>query len=243
MQISGSLPASVWVRKAPVHETDIEKAYCVMNGLGTPGQKVYRSANRGFIWVNVTGNLPDIPLADLVPHPTDPNTMYLGSEFGCFRTTDNGVHWVRWNNGLPEAAIVTEMGYLDLRSQNGEFWIVAGTYGRGIWKRNVAGDRSAFLGGESAAAGLGAAAELSESVQRIDHDRVLAPGRRAREPARVRRRGTTGREAGRREAGSRRPSRRLRRIEARGRHVLPPVHDQQGNADEENGCFEMKTGT
>jgi len=139
-EISDELPPNVLVRKAPVHPTNPSLAYCVMNGLGTPGEKVYRSFDGGFNWRNITGDLPDIPLADLVPHPTDLGTMYLGSEFGCFRTTDHGQHWHRWNNGLPEAAIVTEMGFLDLRAQTGQFWIVAGTYGRGMWKREISGD-------------------------------------------------------------------------------------------------------
>jgi len=139
-EISDDLPAGALVRKVSIHPTNSSLAYAIMNGMGTPGRKVYRSDNGGFDWVNITGDLPDIPVADLIPHPTDNSIMYLGTEFGCFRTTDHGAHWHRWNNGLPDASIVTEMGFLDLRSQNGQFWIVAGTYGRGIWKREISGD-------------------------------------------------------------------------------------------------------
>ncbi len=41
---------------------------------------------------------------------------------------------------MPEAVLVTEMTYLDLLSQTGEFFVVAGTYGRGMWKREITGD-------------------------------------------------------------------------------------------------------
>jgi photosystem II stability/assembly factor-like uncharacterized protein len=137
---SATLPSGVWIRKVAVHPSNPSRVYAIMNGVGTPGQKVYRSNDRGNTWTNITGDLPDQPLSDVITHPTDPNILYLGSEFGCFRTTDNGAHWHRWNNGMPEAAIVTEMGYIDLRSQYGQYWIIAGTYGRGIWKREISGD-------------------------------------------------------------------------------------------------------
>jgi hypothetical protein len=137
---SGTFPASVWIRKIAVHPTDPNKVFAIMNGMGTPGEKIYRSTNRGALWTNNTGDLPDQPLSDLVMHPTDDNLLYVASEFGCFRSTNRGGSWHRWNNGLPEAAVVTELGTLDMRAQDGTYWIVAGTYGRGIWKRDIMGD-------------------------------------------------------------------------------------------------------
>jgi photosystem II stability/assembly factor-like uncharacterized protein len=137
---SASLPSVVSVRKVAVHPSNPYRVYAIMNGLGTPGQKIFRSDNRGIDWTNITGDLPDQPLSDVITNPSNSNILYLGSEFGCFRTTDNGAHWHRWNNGLPEAAIVTEMSFIDQRAENGHYWIIAGTYGRSIWKRDIAGD-------------------------------------------------------------------------------------------------------
>jgi photosystem II stability/assembly factor-like uncharacterized protein len=140
-----NFPATVTVRKVAPHPSDVGEAFAIMNGLGTPGQKIYKTTNRGATWWNKTGNLPDQPMSDVVGHPTNDLVMYAGSGFGCFRTTDGGGHWHRWNNGMPEATIVTEMGYLDTRSQNGQFWVIAGTYGRGIWKREISGDDPAAV--------------------------------------------------------------------------------------------------
>ena len=136
----GSFPSGVYVRKVAPHHSDPNKAYAIMNGMGTPGQKLYRTTNRGQTWTNITGNMPDQPLSDLVVHPTNDNTYYVSSEFGCFRTTNGGTNWHRWNNGMPDAAIVTELATLDQRAIDGTFWIVAGTYGRGVYKRDIAGD-------------------------------------------------------------------------------------------------------
>lgn len=137
---STGLPAGMEVRRVDPHPTDSNKGYALINGLGSPGQKVFRTTNRGQTWVNVTGNLPNVPMGGLVAHPTDDNKLYLGTEFGCYRTTNGGANWHRWNYGLAEATMVTEMTYIDLRTQTGEFYVVAGTYGRSIWKREVTGD-------------------------------------------------------------------------------------------------------
>jgi len=41
---------------------------------------------------------------------------------------------------MPEATIVTEMAYIDSIAINGRFYVLAATYGRGIWQREVSGD-------------------------------------------------------------------------------------------------------
>ena len=41
---------------------------------------------------------------------------------------------------LPEAVVVTEMRALDLREMGGEYYVVAGTYGRSIWRREIGAD-------------------------------------------------------------------------------------------------------
>jgi hypothetical protein len=110
-----------------------------MDGL-TSTQKVYKTNNRGINWVDITGNLPNVPMADLIAHPTDNNKLYLGTEMGCFRTTNGGVNWMVWNNGMPAANIISEMNYIDSISINGKFYVVAATYGRGIFMREISGD-------------------------------------------------------------------------------------------------------
>ncbi len=136
---SSSLPDGVRVRKVAVDPASTERCFAIMGGMGTPGRKVFRSENRGATWINITGNLPDIPMSDLLPDPGNPDEFYLGTEFGCYRTTNGGAAWQRWNDGLPEAAVVTEMTFADLSADTGEVFVVAATYGRGLWMRRIAG--------------------------------------------------------------------------------------------------------
>ena len=128
------------VRKVSVQGNDPYGAYALIDGTNDAA-KVWRTENRGQSWVDITGNLPTwIPVSDLVRHPTDSDRLYLGTAFGCFRTEDGGTTWERWNNGMPEATIVTEMVGVDSLATSGKFFVYASTYGRGIWARDISGD-------------------------------------------------------------------------------------------------------
>jgi photosystem II stability/assembly factor-like uncharacterized protein len=136
---STGLPSGEYIRRVATHITNNTTAYALINGFSN-GQKIFKTTNKGVNWVNITGDLPDVPLGDLVPHLTDNNKLYLGTQMGCYRTTNAGVNWHRWNNGMPEANIVTEMKWIDSTLQNGKFYVVAGTFGRSIWVRDISGD-------------------------------------------------------------------------------------------------------
>lgn len=136
---STGLVSGVSVRGVATHPRGTNVDYALMNGL-SDGNKVYKTTDRGVNWTNISGNLPNVPMGDLVAHPTQDALLYVGTEMGCYRTTNGGANWHRWNNGLPEATIVTELKYIDSVAINGKFYIVAGTYGRGMWKRDVSGD-------------------------------------------------------------------------------------------------------
>ena len=128
------------VRKVSVQANDPNGAYALIDGTSNI-PKIWRTTNRGQGWTDITGNLPSwIPVSDLVRHPTDPNKLYLGTAFGCFRSENGGTTWSRWNNGMPEAAIVTEMVGVDSLATSGRFLVYASTFGRGIWAREITGD-------------------------------------------------------------------------------------------------------
>ncbi|MCZ6818680.1 MAG: T9SS type A sorting domain-containing protein [Calditrichaeota bacterium] len=141
------LPVNNRIRKVVPHSVWPNRAYAIMDGLNTPGAQIFQTSNHGISWTNVTGNLPNLPVADLVtyPHIGQDRILYLGTEFGCFRTTDGGANWHRWNFGMPEANIITEMTYVDSLLISGKFYVVGGTFGRSIWRREVGSDDPTFV--------------------------------------------------------------------------------------------------
>lgn len=81
---------------------------------------------------------PDVPVSDLVVNPYNNNTLILGSAFGCFRSDNGGTTWETWNNGMPNGAIINDLATIDLTSTFGGYWVVAGSFGLSIWKREIA---------------------------------------------------------------------------------------------------------
>lgn len=138
-QRDAGLPTSSPVRKVVPDLLQANIAYALIEGFNA-GNKVFKTTDRGQTWVNISGNLPDVPLSDLVPYPYNPNQIYLATEEGGFKTTDGGITWVRWNSGMPESIQMTEMKALDSIAINGTFWLRASTFGRGIWQREISGD-------------------------------------------------------------------------------------------------------
>ncbi len=135
------LPGGVSVRTVVPHPVAAraDEAWALMNGTNSPGQKIYHTTNRGVVWQNITGDLPNVPLGDMVADPYDSSRLWLGTFLGCYRTTNGGQHWERWNNGLPPNVLVTEMSYIDTTPSGGGFYVIAGTYGRSVWQREIGG--------------------------------------------------------------------------------------------------------
>ncbi len=134
---STGLPTGYRVRRVVPHPTNTHRAYALMNGLGNLGQKVFLTTDRGVSWSNITGNLPDVPVSDLVVTPYDNDTLILGSAFGCFRSDNGGTTWDAWGNGMPKGAIIQDLATIDLTATFSGYWVVAGTYGLSIWKREI----------------------------------------------------------------------------------------------------------
>jgi trimeric autotransporter adhesin len=135
---SGNLPAGTVTKVVP-HPwfAYADEAWAIVVG---SGQRISHTADRGVTWTNVTGDLPaGIVVTDVVPNPRRSNELYAGTLNGLYRTKNSGVNWERWNNGMPPV-MITEMATIDLTTTTGQVFVVAATYGRSVWKRDVSGD-------------------------------------------------------------------------------------------------------
>lgn len=83
--------------------------------------------------------LPALPvnaLAAWQAGAADPVHWFAGTDNGLWRSTDDGAHWARHDEGLPDAAVV------DLAVHAASGLIRAATAGRGVFERQLAADEA-----------------------------------------------------------------------------------------------------
>jgi uncharacterized protein (TIGR03437 family) len=125
-------------------------AYLTVWGFGTG--HVFRTADAGYTWTEINGNLPDAPANAVVVDPSGP--IYVATDMGVFRS-DDGASWSSFNVGLP-SSIVTSLA-LDARSQT----LTACTYGRGVYQISL---QAAQAGPDLLAQGVVNAANFQAAV-------------------------------------------------------------------------------
>jgi photosystem II stability/assembly factor-like uncharacterized protein len=128
---AGPLPVRP-VNEIAIDPDDPRIAYVVFGGFDASGAgrgHVFRTSDGGDTWRDLSGNLPDMNVSALVIDPdAKPRVLYLGTDLGVFRATDDGSgNWQSYNNGLAPA-VVTRFAYNAATRT-----LLAATYGRGVW--------------------------------------------------------------------------------------------------------------
>ncbi|NQX86462.1 MAG: T9SS type A sorting domain-containing protein [Flavobacteriaceae bacterium] len=113
-----------------INNNDSDIVYVTASGFNTD---VYKSSDGGNNFTTITGTLPSLQ-KNIIIHTKDDalNTLYLGTHAGVYYYNDSMVDWETFNNNLPNVAI------RDLAINIPDATLVAGTFGRGIWKSPLA---------------------------------------------------------------------------------------------------------
>jgi photosystem II stability/assembly factor-like uncharacterized protein len=117
--------------------TNPDGAYVLMNPKNPAFasiMKIFKTADRGDSWTNITGSFPNVEVRDLVESPLDPQLLWVSTKMGVFKSTNGGGSWYHWNTGMPTALDVRDIEYVS--TPLGDY-ILAGTYGRGTYQREV----------------------------------------------------------------------------------------------------------
>jgi photosystem II stability/assembly factor-like uncharacterized protein len=127
---------SRWIWDISTLPGDTDTLVVVMAGFGTPhAWRGTMGAGGTFSWTDISGTipnaLPDVPINSLAIDPLNSTHYYAGTDIGVFRTTDAGVNWQLYSDGLPNTAVY------DLRLHTATRLLRAATHGRGLWERKL----------------------------------------------------------------------------------------------------------
>ena len=118
------------VRIDPAHP---DHAYLTLSGFSRkwmigpddPGKgHVFETVDGGATWADRSGNLPDVPMDDIVYAN---NHLDVATDFGVFTSADNGATWSRLGTNLPNVVV----DQLELNPSG--TMLIAATHGRGAW--------------------------------------------------------------------------------------------------------------
>jgi hypothetical protein len=129
-EVSGGLPTR-WITRVVVDPADAQVAYVTVSGYrnGDPAAHVFRTTTGGAAWQDISGDLPDAPVNDLVLDPRNRAVCYAGTDVGVFTAATTGGHWSPVGTGLPAvpvAALDITPGAVPL--------LTAATFGLGMYR-------------------------------------------------------------------------------------------------------------
>ncbi len=118
-----------------IDKNDPNIVYVGFTGFGA--NRIWRTANGGASWTNITSNLPQAPIYSIAINPTNSAWLYVATEVGIFASTDTGATWnvpMGVANGDGPANVATfDLQWVGGGNSTGSTVLIAGTHGRGAW--------------------------------------------------------------------------------------------------------------
>jgi hypothetical protein len=124
------VPDTTFISRVTPSAHDVNTVYASFDNHKAGDFKPYiaKSTDLGRSWKLVTGGLPERgSVYVVIEDPTDPNTLFAGTEFGLFVTNTGGERWTQLRGGLPTIQV------RDLAIQKREDDLVVATFGRGFY--------------------------------------------------------------------------------------------------------------
>ncbi|MCD4735560.1 MAG: hypothetical protein K8R53_05920 [Bacteroidales bacterium] len=126
--ISVELPER-WVTRVAADPVEENTVYVTFSGYRYDEflPHVFRSEDSGQTWEDVSGDLPEAPINDIIIDPDTNTTLYVANDFGVFSSTDLGQSWDILGENLPLIPVCD----IDLHQPTRK--LIAATYGRSMF--------------------------------------------------------------------------------------------------------------
>jgi photosystem II stability/assembly factor-like uncharacterized protein len=121
-------PSSWWCSRVALSHADRATAYVSFTGYREDDFRafVFKTTDAGKSWISISSNLPAESVNVIKQDPRHPQTLYVGTDLGCYVSINEGQSW-RAIEGLPKQSVQ------DLLVHPRERDLIIGTHGRGIF--------------------------------------------------------------------------------------------------------------
>ncbi|XRE43268.1 hypothetical protein ACIVBQ_001472 [Tenacibaculum discolor] len=119
---------------------------------------VWATSDGGANWVSKEGNLPNIPVRDILQNPLDRTEAILATQLGVWSTSnfnDANPNWNQAYNGMSDVS-VTSFDYWNVSGDHTTNKVIASTYGRGVFTGSFTSNAAADTEAPSAPTSLAA---------------------------------------------------------------------------------------
>ena len=123
-EISGFFALGTYINDIASDPANPARAFAVVGGFGTA--HLWEHTGSGD-WIARGNGLPDVPANTVFIRTT--SEIYVGTDVGIYVSTNGGVDFVPFMDGLPQGLVITDLKYT-ANTQT----LMAGTYGRGAWE-------------------------------------------------------------------------------------------------------------
>ncbi|HZU22224.1 MAG TPA: hypothetical protein VE998_05280 [Terriglobales bacterium] len=125
------VPRGTYVSRILASKHNEGTAYVAFDGHRSNDFHVYlfKTTNFGGSWTPLTSGMSDAggTLHVIREHPSDPNLLFAGAEFGAYYSQDGGAHWNKLKLGLPTVPVD------DIQIHPRENDLILATHGRSLW--------------------------------------------------------------------------------------------------------------
>ncbi len=126
--ISSELPIR-WATRVATDPFDENTAYVSFSGYRYDEflPHIFKTMDKGQSWEDISGNLPETPINDIIPDPENDSTIHIATDVGVFTTRNDGISWELTGSNLPNVPV------MDLKLHNPTRKLIAATYGRSMY--------------------------------------------------------------------------------------------------------------
>lgn len=131
-EINTGLPDR-WVTRMAADPIEENTVYITFSGYRWDDYlpHIFKSDDQGENWLDISSNLPEIPLNDIIVDPENNNILYVASDAGVFSSNNTGESWEAMGSNIPLVPVN------DLDLHNGTRKLVAATFGRSMYSYDL----------------------------------------------------------------------------------------------------------